>query len=49
MPDVFSGGGVNRVFRNISSVIADALEAPANENQVQITSQLLRILGHALD
>jgi hypothetical protein len=49
MPDVFSGSGVNCVFGNIGGVIANAFEATANENQIQVAPQLLRILRHALD
>jgi hypothetical protein len=49
MSDVFSGGGVNCLFGNIGGVIAYAFEATANENQIQVASQLLRILRHALD
>ena len=49
MPDIFSSRGVNSVFGNVGSVIADALQAAANKNQVQVTAQLIRILRHALD
>jgi hypothetical protein len=49
MPDVFGSGGINRIFGNIGGVIADALEATANKNQIQVAPQLIRILRHALD
>ena len=49
MPDVFSGGSVNCLFGNIGGVIAHAFEAAANKNQIQVLSQLLGILRHALD
>jgi hypothetical protein len=32
MPDVFGGGGVDRVFGNICSVIAHALKMSANKH-----------------
>jgi hypothetical protein len=37
--DIFGGGGVNRVFRDIGGVIADPLEVARDEHQVQITAQ----------
>ena len=49
MPDIFSSGGVNGVFGNVRSVIANALKAAANKNQIQVAAQLIRILRHALD
>jgi hypothetical protein len=49
MSDVFSGGGVNCLFGNIGGVIADAFQATADKNQIQVAPQLLRILRHALD
>jgi hypothetical protein len=49
MPDVFSGSGINCVFGNIGGVIAHAFEATANENQIQLAPQLLRVLRHALE
>ena len=49
MPDILSSGRVNCVFGNIGSVIANALQAAANKNQIQVTTQLIRILRHALD
>jgi hypothetical protein len=49
MSDVFSGGGVNCLFGNISGVIADSLKATANKNQIQVSTQLVRILRHTLD
>ena len=49
MPDILSSSSVNCVFGNIGSVIANALQAAANKNQIQVTTQLIRILRHALD
>jgi hypothetical protein len=49
MPNILRGGGVNGLFGNIGRVIADAFEATANENQVQVAPQLFPILRHALD
>jgi hypothetical protein len=49
MPDIFSSGGINGVFGNVGSVIANALKAAANKDQIQVTAQLIRILRHALD
>jgi hypothetical protein len=49
MPDILGGRGVNGVFCNIGSVITDTLQAAAYKNQVQVTTQLVRVLSHALD
>jgi hypothetical protein len=49
MPNILGSRGVNCVFGNIGSVVAHALEATANKNKVQIATQLIRILCHALD
>src|SRR5206468_12761268 len=49
MPDIFSGGRIDSVFGNISGMIAYAFEATANENQIQVASQLLGVVRHALD
>src|SRR5207249_2531831 len=48
MPDVFSSRGVNRVLRDVRSVIADAFETTGNKNQIEITAQLLGILRHSV-
>ena len=49
MTNVFRGGGVDGVFRDICRVIADPLQATRNKHQVQIAAELLRIFCHALD
>jgi len=49
MPDVFSGGSVNGILGNIRSMVAHAFEATADKYQIQVASQLLRILRHAFD
>src|SRR5216684_2466428 len=48
MPDVFSSRGVNRVLRDVRSVIADAFETTGNKNQIEITAQLFGILRHSV-
>src|SRR3954452_7048631 len=49
MPNIFRRGGVNGVLRDIRRVIADPLEMPRDEHQVQITAQLVGILSHPFD
>src|SRR5207248_3524505 len=49
VPDVFGCGGINGVLGDVRGVIAHAFEATANKYQIQVTSQLLRVLRHALD
>jgi hypothetical protein len=49
MPDVFSRSGINSLFGNIGGMIAHPFEATANENQIQLAPQLIRILRHPLD
>ena len=49
MPDVFRGGGVNRIFGDVGRVIADAFEMARDEHQIQIAAQLVGILRHPLD
>ena len=41
MPDIFRGGGVNRILRDVGGVIADPLEMARDENQIQIAAQLV--------
>src|SRR5439155_21735544 len=47
--DVFCRSGVNGFLGHVSSMIADALESPCNENQVQVAAQLPRVSSHAID
>ena len=47
MPDVFSGSSIYGIFGDIRGVIAYPLKAASNENQIQVTSQLIWILRHA--
>ena len=49
MPNVLGGGGVNCILRNIRCVIADALEVPRDKYQIQITTELFRVMRHAVD
>jgi hypothetical protein len=49
MPNILGGGGVNCLFGNIGSVIADAFQTAANKNQVQVAAQLFPVLRHAFD
>jgi len=49
MADIFCGRGVDGVFRDVRSVIAHPLEMARDEHQIQITTELVRILGHALN
>src|SRR5436190_1371827 len=49
VPDVFGCGGINGVLGDVRGVIAHPFEATANKYQIQVTSQLLRVLRHALD
>src|SRR5437588_9114549 len=46
--DIFGRGGVNCILRDICCMIADTLETARNENQVEITAELLRVLCHPL-
>src|SRR6266480_2636843 len=48
MPDIFSRGSVNRILGNVRGMVAHAFEATADENQIQVAAQLLRVLRHAL-
>jgi len=49
MPDVFCCCCVNGVLGNVGSMIADAFEAAANKNQIQVAPQLIRVLCHSID
>src|ERR1700732_4102951 len=49
VPNVFRCRRVDGVFRNVSGVVADPLEAARNEDQIEITAKLVRVLSHPLD
>src|ERR1700758_876755 len=49
VPDIFGGGCVNCVFGNIGGVVANAFEAAANKNKIQVAPQLIRVLCHSID
>ncbi|MDQ2868275.1 MAG: hypothetical protein M3R59_07690 [Verrucomicrobiota bacterium] len=49
VPDIFGGGRVDGVFRDVGGVIADPFEMTRDEHQIQVTAQLFRVLRHPLD
>ena len=49
MANVFGGSGVNRVFADVSGMIADAFEVTRDKHQIDVAAQLLGITCHAID
>lgn len=49
VPDVFGRRGINGILRHVGGVIAHALEAARDKNQIQIAAQLRGIFRHSFD
>src|SRR5262245_33340086 len=47
--DVFRRSGVNGVLADVGSMVAYALKATADKDEVQVSTQLVRVLRHAID
>ena len=49
VPDVLRCSGVNGVFGDVGRMITDSFERTPDENEVEISAQLSRVLGHSIN
>jgi hypothetical protein len=49
MPNVFGGGGVNRILRDVGGVVTNPLQATCDKDQIEIAAELFGVLRHSFD